>query len=108
MENAGLAAYRVLSSVVDLAKQKSVVFCGSGSNGGDGLVVARLIHSAGGDVQIVLMSDSSKFAAASAVNYGAVEALGLPSFPLETSMGCMITGEFRCRGRCDSGHRSTT
>ncbi len=78
MENAGLAAYRVLSSVVDLAQQETVVFCGSGNNGGDGLVVARLIYSAGGNVQIVLLSDSSKFAAASAVNYKAAEALGIP------------------------------
>lgn len=78
MENAGLAAYRLLASVVDPATVKTVVVCGGGNNGGDGLVVARHIYSGGGHVQIVLMSDPGKYSGASAMNYRVVEALGIP------------------------------
>ena len=49
MENAGLAAINVLQNKIGIKGRKFVIFCGTGNNGGDGLVVARLIHSHGGE-----------------------------------------------------------
>ena len=54
MENAALAAVNLLQREVGIRDKKFVIFCGSGNNGGDGLAVARLIHSHGGQVKILL------------------------------------------------------
>lgn len=46
MENAGLRVVEFLQEkFVPLAKQRVVVVCGKGNNGGDGLVVARQLHT---------------------------------------------------------------
>jgi NAD(P)H-hydrate epimerase len=56
MENAGAAvAQHVL--VDHATAQRIVVFCGKGNNGGDGFVVARLLHEAGKSVQVILLAD---------------------------------------------------
>jgi NAD(P)H-hydrate epimerase len=49
MERAGAAAFNVLGNIWPDAKRINVV-CGSGNNGGDGYVIARLAHEAGLDV----------------------------------------------------------
>jgi len=69
MENAGLAALNVLGNQISLSNKKFVIFCGSGNNGGDGLVVARLIHSHGGRPKVFLLSDSAKFKGAAKTNF---------------------------------------
>ncbi|NTW78019.1 MAG: bifunctional ADP-dependent NAD(P)H-hydrate dehydratase/NAD(P)H-hydrate epimerase, partial [Syntrophaceae bacterium] len=48
MENAALAAIHLLQIEFGIRDKNFVIFCGSGNNGGDGLAVARLIHSNGG------------------------------------------------------------
>src|SRR5215471_10861495 len=56
MENAGVAvAERV--GVFQCGKEKIVVVCGKGNNGGDGFVVARLLHAKGRSVQVMLLAD---------------------------------------------------
>ena len=75
MENAGLAAFNVLQMKISVRGKKIVVFCGSGNNGGDGLVVARLIHSAGGLVKVFLLSDSDKYKGAAKTNFGIITRL---------------------------------
>jgi len=69
MENAGNAAYFIILKKIGIKNKSFVVFCGIGNNGGDGLVVARKIHSNGGDVKIYLLGDEKKFTGAAKINF---------------------------------------
>lgn len=68
MENAGQAVYSVMLQELGIKNNRFVVLCGSGNNGGDGLVVARKIHSIGGDVKILLLDDPGRFGGAARKN----------------------------------------
>jgi hydroxyethylthiazole kinase-like uncharacterized protein yjeF len=75
MENAGLAVYSVLSAEFGIRGRRFVVFCGVGNNGGDGLVVARKIHSNGGAVKVFILGDPGKFKGAAKTNLDIVSRL---------------------------------
>jgi hydroxyethylthiazole kinase-like uncharacterized protein yjeF len=83
MENAGLAAVNLLQKELGISGKKFVIFCGSGNNGGDGLVVARLIHSGGGSVKVFLLSDSNKYRGAAKTNFAIVTQLPIELIKLE-------------------------
>lgn len=68
MENAGLAAYRVLSQEVSLQGGRFAVICGAGNNGGDGFVVARKIVSDGGNARVYILGRRDQFAGAARKN----------------------------------------
>ncbi len=80
MENAGQAVYFVISQELGIKGNKFVVFCGGGNNGGDGLVVARKIHSNGGEVKVFLLDDEAKFKGAARKNFEIVSRI-----PIEMS-----------------------
>lgn len=69
MENAGLAAFQILKRYTPITNRSFLVLCGGGNNGGDGLVVARKIHSGGGTVTACLLSDPAKYKNAARLNY---------------------------------------
>ncbi|MBS3818332.1 NAD(P)H-hydrate dehydratase [bacterium] len=69
MENAGEAAYFVIKTRLGIENKNFMVLCGSGNNGGDGLVVARKIHSSGGNVKVSLLSEASKFKGSAQLNH---------------------------------------
>ena len=56
MERAGAAAYEVLSRTWPVAR-RVLVLCGTGNNGGDGFVIARLAHAAGLEVSLRILGD---------------------------------------------------
>jgi len=85
MENAGLASVSVLQNKIGLSGRKFVIFCGSGNNGGDGLVVARLIHSAGDHVKVFLSGDSAKFKGAAKTNFEIITRLPVEMIKLENA-----------------------
>lgn len=85
MENAGLASVNVLQNKIGLCGKKFVIFCGSGNNGGDGLVVARLIHSAGGCPKVFLLGDSGKFKGAAKTNFGIITRLPVEVVKLDNA-----------------------
>jgi ADP-dependent NAD(P)H-hydrate dehydratase / NAD(P)H-hydrate epimerase len=61
MERAGTRVVEVLErEFAPLASQRVVIFCGKGNNGGDGLVVARLLEGKVAALQVVLPEDASK------------------------------------------------
>ena len=68
MRNAGAA----VAEHVQLSWQpgeKIVVVCGKGNNGGDGFVVARLLHEEGKPVHVVLLADPAELKGDAAVMY---------------------------------------
>lgn len=75
MENAGLAAVNLLQKEIGIRGKKFVIFCGSGNNGGDGLVVARLIHSNGGVVKTFITGDRNKYHGAAKTNLNIIKML---------------------------------
>jgi ADP-dependent NAD(P)H-hydrate dehydratase / NAD(P)H-hydrate epimerase len=83
MENAGIAAINVLQNKIGIKGRKFVIFCGMGNNGGDGLVVARLIHSQGGLVKVFLVGDKNKFRGAAQTNMGIIDKLPIEVSKLE-------------------------
>jgi ADP-dependent NAD(P)H-hydrate dehydratase / NAD(P)H-hydrate epimerase len=69
MENAGQAVHFVILQEFGIKGNKFAVFCGGGNNGGDGLVVARKIHSSGGEVKVFLLGDEAEFKGAAKKNF---------------------------------------
>jgi len=83
MENAGHALYFVILTEFGIKGRNFVVFCGLGNNGGDGLVVARKIHSSGGLVRVFMLGDPDKLHGAARTNYGIVCKLPLQLHRIE-------------------------
>ncbi len=78
MENAGLAAFRVLADNFEIKGTNFAVICGGGNNGGDGLVTARKIYSIGGLPHVILLSDPIKYKGAAKINYEIALKIGFP------------------------------
>lgn len=68
MENAGEAVYSVIRSRLGIAGKCFAIFCGAGNNGGDGFVVARKIHSSGGEARVFVLGDRARFRGAAGLN----------------------------------------
>jgi NAD(P)H-hydrate epimerase len=86
MENAGFAVINVLKNKIIIKERKFVIFCGTGNNGGDGLVVARLLHSNGGHVKVFSLGDSTKYRGAAKTNFAIVTKLPIEVIKLENAI----------------------
>lgn len=85
MENAGQAVYFALLDEFGIAGKRFAVFCGLGNNGGDGLVVARKIHSSGGAVEVLVLGDPIKFKGAAKTNFDIVSRLPIEVRQIESA-----------------------
>src|SRR6202163_1711187 len=69
MENAGVAITEFLGEKFpNLAQRKILVLCGKGNNGGDGLVIARLLKQSGGSPEVVLLANPGAVEGDAAIN----------------------------------------
>ena len=81
MENAGCRVVELLEKAyAPLERQRIVVLCGKGNNGGDGLVIARQLwtrfHPL--SLHIVLAAPPEEFQGDAAANWAMAQALGIP------------------------------
>ncbi len=68
METAGMCCFKAINE--NYGKNiKIFVVCGKGNNGGDGLVIARLLKKSGYDVKAVLPANESELSQESKTNY---------------------------------------
>lgn len=76
MENAGRAVVEVIQREYGPLKDKHVVvFCGSGNNGGDGFVIARLAHLAGAMVSVIMVGREEALKADARVHFDLMQNL---------------------------------
>ncbi|MEN6373523.1 MAG: NAD(P)H-hydrate dehydratase [Smithella sp.] len=85
MENAALAAIHLLQKEFAIRGKNFVIFCGSGNNGGDGLAVARLIHSNGGLAKVYIIGDRKKYRGAAKTNLDIISKLPVNVVNLEAA-----------------------
>ena len=78
MDHAGLALAKAAITLQPPKPDLSLIFCGSGGNGGDGLSAARHLHAQGGSVRIVLACAASRLSGEPAVFHRIVQSLGIP------------------------------
>ena len=77
MENAGRSVVEFLAArLAPLAGQRIVILCGKGNNGGDGLVVARLLREQGIKPRVLLFSEPTGLRGDAAENYSRLLASG--------------------------------
>jgi hydroxyethylthiazole kinase-like uncharacterized protein yjeF len=90
MENAGERVVEFLAHQYDpLKAQRIVVLCGKGNNGGDGMVVARQLHTRirPQALHVVLAGDPSELKGDAAANHRMLQAVGCPiSFEIKPAM----------------------
>lgn len=68
MERAATACFDWLMECFT-AEQRFAIICGTGNNGGDGLAIARMLLSAGKQVQVFLVGDAANASADFTANY---------------------------------------
>ncbi len=94
MENAGRAVFDfVKSSFTGFVNKKIFVFCGKGHNGGDGLVIARLLKESGASPTVFLLGSLNELKTDIRIPYNKLVAVGIhPNFfseILEGSFGAV-------------------
>ena len=85
MERAGHAAFEVLRKRWPWCRRIAVV-CGSGNNGGDGYVVARLARQAGLTVKVAAVGDTHKMKAETAAAWQRAHSSGVEITPFHASL----------------------
>ena len=79
MEDAGRSVVEFLTArLAPLADHRIVILCGKGNNGGDGLVVARLLREQGFNPRLLLFADPEGLRGDVAVNWARLRTSGLP------------------------------
>lgn len=91
MENAGAAAYSVIRDTCGIENRQFTVLAGTGNNGGDGFVVARMLSSRGGSVLVFLLGSPENIKGAALQNYSILEKMGVTIIRLDDTVERLIT-----------------
>jgi NAD(P)H-hydrate epimerase len=87
MENAGTGVFRLIAELLGEAQGKrALVFCGKGNNGGDGFVVARLLHEWGADTAAVLAGKAADLKGDARANFDAATKAQVPIHEITGSL----------------------
>ena len=79
MENAGRSVVKFLHQRFSpLEEQEIVILCGRGNNGGDGMVVARMLRELGAEPHVLMLADPERLSGDAEVNYKRLAQSGLP------------------------------
>ena len=84
MENAGDAAYSVIARELGVQGKRFILFCGTGNNGGDGFVVGRKLHSAGGHVVVFLLGRSEELKGPAKTNFDMLSRTPVEVYSIES------------------------
>ena len=80
METAGRGAAEAITIALGESSHgaRVVILCGSGNNGGDGLVIARVLFSHGCDVQVLLMTSLGSLSSDASLNLEIAQRMNIP------------------------------
>jgi NAD(P)H-hydrate epimerase len=78
MESAGRSVTEVVLRQLPRTGGPVVVLCGTGNNGGDGLVIARLLHLSGVETRVVLLGDADRLSGDAALQRDRAQRVGVP------------------------------
>ncbi len=99
MENAAGAVVREIEKEFEDTKiYQTLIFIGTGNNGGDGLAVGRHLFNRGSKVQIILLGDKRKISGDAKTNMDIIEAMGVPFIEIEPdsliddAIACLVAG----------------
>lgn len=81
MERAGLACVDKINEIYKLSNV--YVLCGGGNNGGDGFVIARILHGEGRNVKVFLSVPASKLKGDAKINYVRAKKSGVEILPVK-------------------------
>jgi len=101
MENAGEASYFVILQELGVRGMRFVIFCGAGNNGGDGFVVARKLHSMGGEVKVFLLGDTNRLKGAAKNNFDIISKMPVEIRSVE-SVESLRADVFHCDAVVDA------
>ena len=94
MEQAGrLSAEAILRRYPE--RRGALILAGPGNNGGDGLVIARYLHLAGWEVQVLLSHDPARYTGDALINYRIIAELPVPLLRYEEEELSDVLGAFR-------------
>ncbi len=95
MERAGERCAEFLQAEFSAETSKvALVVAGKGNNGGDGYVVARILHTNGWNVSVIVLASHDKISGDAAVNLGLLpQAVGLTFFTDDRSLGLHLKSQ---------------
>ncbi|MCL5772837.1 MAG: NAD(P)H-hydrate dehydratase [Firmicutes bacterium] len=96
MENAGLSVVSALErKFSDLSSKKVLIICGSGNNGGDGMVAARHLANRGVSLQVAaLFSPGSSLTEEALINYRILENMKIAVEEIKDSSDISLMARF--------------